>query len=103
MTEKINDVIAKEAERKAKKEFNLPLFFEWAKLIQRAVMVILTVALIFGLGNMTREINELGNEVANIRVIAVKAVEVAVETRTEVLKRVEEIQRDGIKFRFRLW
>lgn len=77
--------------------------FEWVKLIQRFVMVILTIALCLILRTTSYEIRDLKTEIKNISAIAERGLITAEKTREEIYQQIEEFQRDGIKLHFRLW
>ena len=78
---------------------NIELF----KIIQRAVMVILTIAVLVVMCNVGREIRDLKTEMKNIAVITEKAMKIAEESRQDINRQIDEIQKDGIDLHFRLW
>jgi hypothetical protein len=81
----------------------LSLFFEYAKLVQRAVMVILTILLVVVLNRTSIEIGALKVETKRIAMIAESGVQIAEQSRQDILREIDEIQKDGIKLHFRLW
>ena len=81
----------------------LSKFFEYAKLIQRIVMVLLTVALVVVLCRANVEIKALRVETKRIAGIAEQGCKLAEQTRQDLLREINEIQKDGIKLHFRLW
>jgi hypothetical protein len=81
----------------------LSLFFEYAKLVQRAVMVILTILLVIVLNRTSIEIGALKVETKRIATIAESGVQIAEQSRQDILREIDEIQKDGIKLHFRLW
>ena len=86
-----------------KKVFNLTVFFEWVKLVQRVFMVVLTIVLIVAFVKTSNEIQALRIETARIATIAEKGVIIAEQSRQDILREIDEIQKDGIKLHFRLW
>jgi hypothetical protein len=81
----------------------LSLFFEYAKLIQRIVMVILTIVLIIVFVKSSNEIRALRIETARIATIAERGCIIAEQSRQDILREIDEIQKDGIKLHFRIW
>jgi hypothetical protein len=81
----------------------LSLFFEYAKLVQRVVMVILTLLLVLVLYRTSNEIGALKIETKRIAIIAENGCTIAEQTRQEIYQQIEEIQKDGLKLHFRLW
>jgi hypothetical protein len=81
----------------------LSLFFEYAKLVQRVVMVVLTVLLVLVLSRSNTEIGALRAETRRIATIAENGCQIAEQTRREIYQQIEEIQKDGIKLHFRIW
>lgn len=57
----------------------MSLFFEWVKLVQRAVMVILTLAVLYAMFNVGTEIDEMNHELRLVRILSEKTVIVAEE------------------------
>ena len=86
-----------------KKSFNLSIFFEWVKLVQRVIMVGLTIFLIAVMSNVNTEIKGVKIEMQKLTELTVKALNIAEVTRLEMMKQIDEIQKDGIKFHIRLW
>lgn len=81
----------------------LSLFFEYAKLIQRAVMVVLTAGLIYVMLQANIEMNGMKVEMNRIATLTERALDIAEVTRLDIMREIEEIQRDGLKLRFRIW
>lgn len=81
----------------------LSLFFEWVKLVQRLVMVILTGGLIYVMLQANVEMQGLKIEMNRIANLTEKALDIAEVTRLDIMKQIDEIQKDGLKLRFRLW
>lgn len=81
----------------------LTIFFEWFKLTQRIIMVILTVALLLVLRTASYEIQDLKNEIRNVANISERALITANEIRTEINQQIEEIQKYGVKLNVKLW
>jgi hypothetical protein len=70
---------------------------------QRLIMVILTVAVVLSLYKASEEIKALRVQTTRIANIAENGCRIAEETRTEIYRQIEEIQRDGIKLHFRIF
>ena len=81
----------------------LSTFFEWCKLGQRIVMVILTIALLFVMRTASYEIQDLKKEIKNIAEISERALITANEIRVEVNQQIDEIQKYGVNFHLKLW
>jgi len=86
-----------------KKPFNLAIFFEWVKLIQRVIMVVLTAGLIYVMLQANVEMKGMKVEMQRITNLTVRALDIAEGTRLDIMKQIEEIQRDGLKLHFRIW
>lgn len=77
-------------------EHKLSVFFEWVKLVQRIIMVVLTIGLMLIFRTASYEIRDLKNELQNIA-------KITETTRQDVLREIDEIQKNGIVLHFRLW
>jgi len=86
-----------------KKPFNLAIFFEWIKLVQRIIMVILTAGLIYVMLQANVEMKGMKVEMQRITSLTIRALDIAEGTRLDIMKQIEEIQRDGLKLHFRIW
>jgi len=86
-----------------KKPFNLAIFFEWVKLVQRVIMVILTAGLIYVMLQANVEMKGMKVEMQRITSLTIRALDIAEGTRLDIMKQIEEIQRDGLKLHFRIW
>jgi len=86
-----------------KKPFNLAIFFEWVKLVQRVIMVILTVGLIYVMLQANVEMKGMKVEMQRITALTIKALDIAEGTRLDIMREINEIQRDGLKLHFRIW
>jgi len=86
-----------------KKPFNLVIFFEWVKLVQRIIMVILTAGLIYVMLQANVEMKGMKVEMNRIANLTAKALDIAEGTRLDIMKQIEEIQKDGLKLHFRIW
>jgi hypothetical protein len=86
-----------------KKPFNLAIFFEWVKLVQRVIMVVLTTGLIYVMLQANVEMKGMKVEMNRIANLTAKALDIAEGTRLDIMKQIDEIQRDGLKLHFRIW
>ena len=86
---------------------DIPVWFnkniEIFKIFQRAVMMILTTVLVVAILRTGTEIQALRKETARIATIAEAGVILAETTRQEVLREIDEIQKNGIDFHIKLW
>jgi len=81
----------------------LSSFFEWCKLGQRIVMVILTIALLFVMRTASYEIQDLKKEIKNVAEISERALVTANEIRVEVNQQIDELLENGVDFHIKLW
>jgi NAD-dependent SIR2 family protein deacetylase len=86
-----------------KKPFNLAIFFEWVKLVQRVIMVILTAGLIYVMLQANVEMKGMKEEMQRITILTLKALDIAEVTRLDIMRQIEEIQKDGIDLHLKLW
>jgi hypothetical protein len=86
-----------------KNPFNLTIFFEWVKLVQRVIMVILTIGLIYIMLQLNVEMRGMKIEMNRIANLTEKALDIAKDTRLDIMKQIDEIRRDGLKLRLRIW
>lgn len=81
----------------------LSLFFEWVKLIQRLIMVILTGGLIYVMLQANVEMKGMKVEMQRIANLTKKALDIAEVTRLDIMRQIEEIQKDGIDLHLKIW
>jgi len=88
----MTSLITNSIPKNVKVPFNWAIFFEWGKLIQRVVMIILTIALVLVMRTASYEIRDMRTELAKLNI------------QIDVLKtKADEIQKEvqkGIKLRF---
>lgn len=81
----------------------LSLFFEYAKLVQRVIMVFLTAGLIYVMLQANVEMKGMKIEMQRISDLTIKALDIAETTRLDIMREIDEIQKDGIDFNIKLW
>jgi hypothetical protein len=101
--EYINDDLVTGTPITEKKPFNLAIFFEWVKLIQRVIMVILTSGLIYVMLQANVEMKGMKVEMQRISNLTEKALDIAEVTRLDIMRQIEEIQKDGIDLHVKMW
>jgi len=92
------------AEKLQKTMMKIPtVYYELFQIIQRTLMVFLTAGLIYVMLQANVEMKGMKVEMQRITALTIRALDIAEGTRLDIMREVNEIQRDGLKLHFRIW